>query len=636
MLGAGSLSDFFSRLFVQSLPVSLLKVSILIAAAYLLSRRPLFRRLFLFRATTADKLKVFAFFGALVLLELWMNPSRFRADRSALGFLAKQDISLGLVTSVAAGFLVGPEMGFAVGFLTWVVTMAGTFLDLWSVTPSYAIYLNPELYVNSGIAAGVGGLLGGWMASFRPSPRQRQIAGFLAGAFSQVLWLSIGLFKDVSTTAGPGGAGAEALLTPELVAAWIAAIVGGGMGVLFFLWIIDDLIAQYERIGSLQIQRALEIANQTLPFLRQGLNAESAQSIAEIVYGVAEVGAVALTDGRRILAHVGAGSDHHHAGDPLPPAFPRESVEMREAVFGPGEIGCGHADCPLSSGVLSPLVHEGEAIGGVLIFGSDGRATSPEMVRLGVGLAQFFGNYQVELAELERQTQAASQAELKALQSQVHPHFLFNVLNTLAALCEIDPKAAGKLTVRLAAFLRRSLRELPAPLIPLREEAENVRSYVEIEQARFQDRLLVTEALDAAALDALVPSFGLQVLVENAILHGTSKRPGTGRVTVRAEMKAGRLWCAVQDDGPGFTPERQREVFSGVGRASGLRVLRERGRRLLGRRFRLRVVGTPGAGTTVVMAVPQPAGVAGEDELREHPVAREERRDELVGAGGRR
>lgn len=589
MIGLGSLTEFLQRVVLEWLPDSLLKICVLIAVAYLLSRGPLFRRLFLYQTSTKDKLKVFGFFAALALLEWWINPTRLRAP--SMDLLTRQDISVntGLVASVTAGLLIGPGMGFAVGFFTWISTMFALSWEATSPTLDYTFYLN------SGIAAAVGGVLGGWFMLFRPTPRQQQVAGFMVGALSQAIWLSIGLLRETSD-----------ISFATLIAPWTAAILSGGLGVLFFLWIIGDLKAQQERIGSMQIQRALQIANQTLPYLRQGLNAESARSIAEIVTSVAELSAVALTDGHRILAHVGSGSDHHHAGDLLPLSWGGESAELAEIVFSHEQIGCRHPDCPLTSGVLSPLAHGGEVIGGVVIYGVDGRPTNPEMVRMGVGLAQFFSNYQVELAELERQTQAVSQAELKVLQSQVHPHFLFNVLNTLAALCELDPKQAGKLTVKLGAFLRRSLRESPAPLIPLRDEMENVKSYTEIEMARFQNRLTVIEDIAPQALDAHVPSFGLQILAENAVLHGTSKRSGAGTVRITAYCKAGRLWCIVQDNGPGFTEERQAQVFSGEGRASGLMVLRERGRRLLGRRFLFRIIGKKGEGTTVLMALPLP------------------------------
>ncbi|MBW3623626.1 MAG: histidine kinase [Armatimonadetes bacterium] len=590
--------EFIQRVVLEWLPVSLLKICVLITVAYLLSRGSLFRRLFLYRTSTKDKLTLFVFFTALALLEWWINPYRLRDP--SVDLLAKQDISVnsGLVASVTAGLLIGPGMGFAVGFFTWISTL--TAMSWAATSPT----LDVEFVFNPALAAMIGGLLGGWIMLFRPVPRQQQAAGFLIGALSQAVWLSIGLLRETSLVSDTFAA---------LIAPWTAAIFSGGLGVLLFIWIINDLKAQHERIGSMQIQRALQIANQTLPFLRQGLNAESARSIAEIVSSVAEISAVALTDGSRILAHVGAGSDHHRPGDLLPFSWhgqkgdsPGEIHTGREVMLAREQIGCGCPDCPLTSGVISSLLHEGEAIGGVVIYGVDGRPTNPEMVRLGVGLAQFFSNYQVELAELERQTQAASQAELKALQSQVHPHFLFNVLNTLAALCEIDPRQASKLTVKLGAFLRRSLRESPAPLIPLREEMENVRSYTEIEQARFQDRLTVIEEIAPEALDALVPSFGLQILAENAVLHGMSKKRGDGRVRLRAHVKAGRLWCVVQDEGPGFTPERQAQVFSGAGRASGLVVLRERGRRLLGRKFLFRIIGVKGIGTTVIMALPLP------------------------------
>lgn len=551
---------------------SLQKICVLATLAYLLSRGSDFGRLLLHQPTRLDRLKVFGFFLLLSMTELLMDLGLPAESRNVL----RPVVNSAIVAAVAAGLLAGPAMGAAVG-----------------LTSAIAFGVSGSPAMNGGVGAALGGLLGGWVYLYRPTSRQRMMAGFVVGVISQAVWMSA-TFAANSAVADPA-----AILNMA-----IPADLVNGLGVMTFLVLAADLRAQQERIGSLQARRALEVANQSLPFLRQGLTEESAAHIARIVESFAEVSAVAITDGKRVLAHCGAGSDHH-AGAPaqalsLGPGGRPGARVLRHSQ----EVACPTPGCPLTSGQVSPLLHEGRAIGTVEVYEAYGRPSSAHRVELALGLAQFFASYQMELAELERQTQIASQAELKALQSQVHPHFLFNVLNTLAALCELDPRQAGRLAVRLGDFLRRSLRETPPPLIPLREEMKNVDAYLAIEQARFGDHLRVEEDVEEECLDALIPSFALQILAENAVLHGISQKVGGGTLRLQARRRGQRACFRVVDDGVGLTEERLGSLFSANGRASGLLVLRERGKRILGNRFKLRVVSRRGQGSAVLLSVP--------------------------------
>ena len=163
-----------------------------------------------------------------------------------------------------------------------------------------------------------------------------------------------------------------------------------------------------------------------------------------------------------------------------------------------------------------------------------------------------------ELRASQLETQLA-RAQLDALKHQLHPHFLFNTLNTISALMHRDVEAADRVVTRLGDLLRTSLQQAGQE-VALRQELDFLARYVEIQQTRFQDRLTVEMDIDPDALDALVPSLVLQPLVENAIRHGIEPRPGPGRVTVRAAREEGargaRLSLVVADDGPGLPPAR--------------------------------------------------------------------------------
>jgi two-component system LytT family sensor kinase len=205
-----------------------------------------------------------------------------------------------------------------------------------------------------------------------------------------------------------------------------------------------------------------------------------------------------------------------------------------------------------------------------------------------------------ELRASQLKTRLAS-ARLQALKIQLHPHFLFNTLNSILPLVFRDGEAASRTVVRLGDLLRLSLQNETSDLLPLRKEIELLQVYLEIQQTRFQDRLTV--ALDVApdVRDALVPNLILQPLVENAIKHGIAARPGAGRVEVRVRKEGDRrLSLVVRDDGPG-PPQGGRR---GGGEGVGLRNTRDRLELLFADNHAFSFEGAPGRGCTVSLSIP--------------------------------
>jgi two-component system LytT family sensor kinase len=193
------------------------------------------------------------------------------------------------------------------------------------------------------------------------------------------------------------------------------------------------------------------------------------------------------------------------------------------------------------------------------------------------------------------------EAQLRALKMQLHPHFLFNTLNSIGALVRTGERdrALGMLA-GLGDLLRYSLENEDRQEAPLQEEMEFLRRYLEVEQMRFSDRLQVRFNVDEEALQASVPNMILQPLVENAIRHGVSPHGGRRQVVVGAIRANGVLRLEVHDDGPrppdGWRPNEE----SGV----GLRNVRERLARLYGDRGRLRVEPGDDAGVISVIELP--------------------------------
>ena len=156
---------------------------------------------------------------------------------------------------------------------------------------------------------------------------------------------------------------------------------------------------------------------------------------------------------------------------------------------------------------------------------------------------------EVTASELRAQL---AQAQLRALKMQLHPHFLFNTLNSISALLHRDPEAADQMVARLGDFLRLTLENSGDQEVTLEQELEFLRCYLEIESVRFQDRLVVETEIDPQTLGARVPNLILQPLVENAIRHGISRQSTPGRLAIRARRDGDRLLMQVEDNGPGL------------------------------------------------------------------------------------
>ncbi len=189
----------------------------------------------------------------------------------------------------------------------------------------------------------------------------------------------------------------------------------------------------------------------------------------------------------------------------------------------------------------------------------------------------------------------AAEAQLASLESRVNPHFLFNTLNSIAALVRDDPAAAERMTGQLAALMRSSLYQ-QTPLVTLDEELRIVRAYLEIEQVRFGDRLHYSFDVKDEALATLVPRLAVQTLVENSVKYAVSPRRGPTAIVIRAARDNGRLRLEVRDDGPGFSAP-------GAADGNGLALLESRLAMSFGDRARLAVDGRPGD-TSVTIELP--------------------------------
>lgn len=178
---------------------------------------------------------------------------------------------------------------------------------------------------------------------------------------------------------------------------------------------------------------------------------------------------------------------------------------------------------------------------------------------------------EVEAARIRESVlrESALRAQLKALQAQINPHFLFNALNALAELTHDDPDRAEEFIEDLSFLLRYSLRSSAVEKVPLSQEIEAVDRYLRIERARLGNRLVVKRAIDTTLTGTQVPGLILQPIVENAVQHGVAVRPEGGRVTIEVQRADGALRIVVEDDGPGM-PREQHERLGGFAAVTAL------------------------------------------------------------------
>jgi two-component system sensor histidine kinase LytS len=408
--------------------------------------------------------------------------------------------------------------------------------------------------------------------------------------------MSVVLVLGAFVTVGPmlGAPESQVVIAAALLA--VAAVAA--------LW--NRMASRPDHLRAVQSQRILDIANVSLSYMRQGLTPVTAQEVCRLTLQRTEADAVAITDRDTVLGFAGEGEDHHTVGGPI---ITRATVEVLETgehrvLVTREEIGCPKRDCPLRAAIVVPLEVRGVPVGTLKFYYATPRLLNETQVTMVDGLARLLST-QLELSELERQTELACRMELKALQSQINPHFLFNTINTIASLIRTDPPRARELLREFATFYRRTL-ENSDELIPLSQELDYVRRYLVFERARFgEERIRFAEEVPAALESLLVPAFVLQPIVENAVQHGI--RPsGPLHIRLTAHGRDKAVFIEVADDGRGIpAADLPRVLDVGFGRGLGiaLKNVDDRLKGHFGPDSGLDVQSTEGQGTTVTFTL---------------------------------
>ena len=357
-------------------------------------------------------------------------------------------------------------------------------------------------------------------------------------------------------------------------AQWISlACIAALMAVAFAL-AVSRITRRPDHLRALESDRVTRTANQAISYMGEGLTPENAQSVCEIVLASSPSAvAVAMTDDERVLGFAGKGADHHTPGRPIVTKSTRTALERNETVVLTSKmaIGCKDPRCPLRAAIVVPLEVGSRTIGTLKYYYTrEGALTETELVSA-EGLARLLST-QLVIHELETQAALATELELKALQAQINPHFLFNTINTISAYIRTDAEKARHLLRQFAGFYRRTLEHGDCP-ITLGLELEFLKQYFELEKARFGEQVNLILDIDTQAFDLPMPSFMLQPLVENSIAHGMRDDGSPLEVKVSVEpVKDTETWLVtVGDNGVGMSEETLEAVFE-KGSSTGLGV----------------------------------------------------------------
>ncbi|WP_258729734.1 sensor histidine kinase [Bacillus atrophaeus] len=484
------------------------------------------------------------------------------------------------------GLLGGPIVGAGVGLLAGL----------------HRLSLGGSTAFSCAVSSILAGILAGWIGSyFRkryriPTPRAAALVGIGMEALQMLIILLMAKpFADAWTLVSMIG---------------IPMILINGSGSFIFLSIIQSIIRKEEQARALETHRVLMIADQTLPYFRQGLNENSCKSVAAIIHKLTGTDAVSLTDNEKILAHVGAGIDHHIPSKSLITGLSKKVIKTGYIMKATSqeEIECTHAQCPLHAAIVLPLTSNGKTIGTLKMYFKSPAGLSQVEEELAEGLAMLFST-QLELGEAELQSKLLKDAEIKALQAQVNPHFLFNAINTISALCRTDVEKTRKLLLQLSVYFRSNLQGARQLLIPLSKELNHLHAYLSLEQARFPGKYEIEIDIEDSLDQIEIPPFVLQVLVENALRHAFPKKQDRYKVEVQVLSAESSVYMKVKDNGRGIAEEiatqlGNKPLPSKEGTGTALYNLNQRLVGLFGQQAALQITSGIDNGTEVSFQVP--------------------------------
>ena len=428
---------------------------------------------------------------------------------------------------VAGGLLGGPYVAAITGLI------AGIHRAI--------VNLGRETAIPCAIATIIGGFLTAYVSRFTKNKDRMFFAFLLAFVVEN---LSMALILVIQK---------DKILAQSIVKNfYIPMVFMNSVGAAVLILLVEDIIQKSELIAGNQAKLALEIANKTLPYFR---NTENLSEVCKIIANSLGARAAVITDTKEIIA--GFSTDKS--------VINRTNIRSNNTreVLKTGEVMLVIKDDEdeiiedffyisphIKSCIILPLKEKNDVSGTLKIFFDTAEKITEKNRYLMIGLSHLIST-QMEISKVENLISLLKYSELKALQSQINPHFLFNVLNTMTSLIRTNPEKAREVTIDLSNYLRYNL-DNNLKSVELIKELNQIDTYIKIEKSRFGEKLNIIYDVDESLYNFQIPSLIIQPLVENSIKHGILKKRDKGFVKIIVKRVDKDIEVAIEDDGVGI------------------------------------------------------------------------------------
>ncbi len=426
-----------------------------------------------------------------------------------------------IISIVSGGILFGPFVGIISGLIAGI--------------HRYIIDLNGITSLPCFISTILAGIFSGYISS-RVNDKYKWLCGILCGVVIENISMVLIFFMS----------------KPNETAVYIISkiylpMMVGQIGIGFLVSIAQGMQKEKDEIAAFQSKLALNIANKTLPYFRS-INDNSLQKICSIIKEEIHSDAVSITDKNKVLAYVGVGEETFKDPNLSLSNITKEAMKKNKIL----NVKVNKDEHSLSEKVnlktalIIPLTDSYEVVGTLKIYYTKKYDMSYSKKSLAIGLSHIISTL-MEISKIENMKDAKNKAEIKALQTQINPHFLFNALNTITSFIRMNPDKARNLIINLSTYMRYNL-EVSDNLIDINKELEQVKAYIEIEKARFGDKLNIIYDIDED-INTKMPSLIIQPLVENAIIHGIRENGGFGTVKISVKREEENIKVCVENNG---------------------------------------------------------------------------------------
>ena len=489
---------------------------------------------------------------------------------------------------LSAGFLGGPVSGMTTAVIASI--------------HRYLIFPERISTLACVLAAILHGVIGSWIGYAKKDNRQYSnwfllVSTFVAEAIHMILILI--LTRPFN----------EALVIVKIVL--VPMVIINSVGMVIFFSVFKSIFNNEDLKVAVNVSLALRTAERCAPYLGDAeTNRESMQKIIDIVMSEHKCVGVAVIREYEFLGRSSA-FDSIILDKTSYPRLLAATKTYRTTRISRVPLP-EDAFYPLYEKnviISAPIVRSGEEVLSFVMLARKNAYSYRADIEFGTGIANYFAT-QLKLVDMEKQKEHLRKAEIKALQSQINPHFLFNALNTISCFCREKPEKARELLMALSSYFRNMLDDIDSS-VTLETELEHVKAYLMLEEARFEEHLKMRSEAEPEDLTCRVPNLILQPIVENAVRHGAMKRD-KGQVTIRIKKEEKSTMIDVIDNGPGMDKEIVDRLYENgssqlphqnEGHGIGMLNVQRRLTGIFGKGAGLQII-SGGSGTIVRMIIP--------------------------------